>query len=1188
MGIMPLGICVYCATRLVEWRWRSDTATRWGGARTRTSSRCLYVRVLRQSKRARVDTPSQDGDEREASDEHEEPEGEDDAADETVIETAEDEDTATGGADSLMDDHAATASFANRTHGASHAEASESNTPSRTRPPDTPSDTLDTLQSASMGVIERVDMINFMCHRNLSIDLGPRINFIIGHNGSGKSAILTAITIALGGKASTTSRGSSVKDFIREGASAAEVRVHIRNRGRDAFRPDTYGERITVERRINADGNGAWKIRADNGKTISTKREELDAICDHANIQVDNPMNILTQDAARQFLGSAQAEDKYSFFLRGTQLTQLAQEYELIQTNILRMKRAMATTEDVLPDLERAAREANAKWQLVEQARAEQEKLNSLKDELVWSQVIAKEQELATAVESLERARSKLGALQRKSADDQARAEALDERITSMEQRSGECNDRERTLHEQRATEVQAIKERRAALAAIKGQEREVSQQADRVQHTIHHFQEQIDAEARKLAQDHRAVREEQEARRDSLNQQRLDSEMEQVALTERVDEMRTQQSSLDDERSALHAERNTLEEKISHLEHFVRRCEDAASNRVTAFGGRNMPRVLAAIQRERWQHPPVGPIGLHMRLKDARWAPVVESVLNDHLNAFCVTNHADRARLTALLQQHDVRVQIFTAAPDLFDYAHGEPSESILTVLRALEIDDPHITRALITSADIEKCALVRERADGDRLLRTAPKNVLRCFSMDLFRITGGPTGSSTQTLNKAQGAPRFVTDTRAQVAEAQRSLGEYRASLERVEQSLRALARREDASRAEVRRAERDLQAMRQGHRELRQQIAQVEDEMREDEPANVAALEEARNDAEEEMARIVDQFKGLEAQKEAQEAALAPHTARADTLREQIEILESERQTIQGELQAVFSERVKLRKNAEYWAAQIAAQESTIATNQASETELAQQIDEWTAQALEYCPRVETRRSAESVERQINAIEAQLAAADRESGLQLEAVVRELRAKNKAFQEAKAHLDSTRSTIQILEKAIQLRLEKWHYFRRHVAIRARTNFSMHLQNRGFSGSLHFDHNAQTLKLRVQTGDAGHGHDKDPKALSGGEKSFSTICLLLSLWEAIGCPIRCLDEFDVFMDAVNRKVSMKMIVRPTTHPDRRGKGIARRAVRAHHAAKHDGRRPRPVRTPTDPARCKCTACATPNAVAS
>jgi len=53
-----------------------------------------------------------------------------------------------------------------------------------------------------------------MCHEALEIKLNENVNFIVGRNGSGKSAILTALTVGLGARANVTSRGVSVKGFI--------------------------------------------------------------------------------------------------------------------------------------------------------------------------------------------------------------------------------------------------------------------------------------------------------------------------------------------------------------------------------------------------------------------------------------------------------------------------------------------------------------------------------------------------------------------------------------------------------------------------------------------------------------------------------------------------------------------------------------------------------------------------------------------------------------------------------------------------------------------------------------------------------------------------------------------------------------------------------------------------------------
>ena len=104
-------------------------------------------------------------------------------------------------------------------------------------------------------------MSQFMCHKLLSFNFGPQINFIIGtsridahiatssdastgHNGSGKSAVLSAITVALGGKTASTGRGAGLKSFIREGQSYVLplLKSALRSNGGQSGRSDDHAE----------------------------------------------------------------------------------------------------------------------------------------------------------------------------------------------------------------------------------------------------------------------------------------------------------------------------------------------------------------------------------------------------------------------------------------------------------------------------------------------------------------------------------------------------------------------------------------------------------------------------------------------------------------------------------------------------------------------------------------------------------------------------------------------------------------------------------------------------------------------------------------------------------------------------------------------------------------------------------
>lgn len=117
-------------------------------------------------------------------------------------------------------------------------------------------------------------------------------------------------------------------------------------------------------------------------------------------------------DAARQFLSASKPKEKYEvshrfasiqtppltpsltssqLFLKGTQLRQLSEEYELCRENCSKTEKILQLKKEELPDLKRAVDAAQARLKGAQKAVTTRGRLSQLNQEKAWAHVAEKE-----------------------------------------------------------------------------------------------------------------------------------------------------------------------------------------------------------------------------------------------------------------------------------------------------------------------------------------------------------------------------------------------------------------------------------------------------------------------------------------------------------------------------------------------------------------------------------------------------------------------------------------------------------------------------------------------------------------------------------------------------------------------------------------------------------------------------
>ncbi|KAJ4862215.1 AAA ATPase domain-containing protein [Trichoderma breve] len=959
----------------------------------------------------------------------------------------------------------------------------------------TTTQTLENNMVAESGIIESITCYNFMCHERLHVELGPLINFIVGENGSGKSAVLTALTLCLGGKASDTNRGGSLKSFVKEGREQGSLVVKIKNAGTDAYQPDIYGPSITVERHFSKSGSSGFKIKTDQGKVVSTKKQEVDEISEWYALQIGNPLTVLSQDNARQFLNAATPAQKYKYFVSGVQLEQLDNDYKMSQDTL---DKTLILREDLNEKIGHVKKEMDDAQRLAEIAQKNQglrEKARHYRNQLVWSQVVERERELEQRNADLNRRDEELISWE---ADCEKATEALakeEEKLARVQEAREALGNEENTFEETMLEAEAAWNDAKRKQTELQREERDAHMRLKTLRTDMQSCESKIKEEEKRLdgASGSARAQKDQELSEAQAQEKRINEEITKEAA-KRAGELLQQKKK-----------------EVVMAQRGVKDLEQSSGSALDGYDA-DLIRLAKAIERETgFESKPLGPLGTHVTLRKPEWSGILEKTFGENLNAFVVQSKRDQTKLSNLIQRMGLRKQppIYIAYGGTIDTSAQEPDPEFDTILRVLAFDNELVRSQLVINNQIEKVILVKDRLEAERVMidnNGPPRNVVACICFHDGR------GKRTSPVTPTNLAPRMQSDS------AQRLLVQ-KENLRQLGLEVKDLMIEERQARQRLEGCEADLKAHQNKLKDLESDIRRIQADIQrisldldafEGVDGRLVALREEREAKQTEEEQLGLQYGNLklekrELSKKAEEAKARldaekdirkDHQSRVAKAEDKVKKHESFRKIAVAQKNAAFERRdieINERRRAE------AKRDQKIA----EVADFIQQAEQVSPDRV-HIPEDETYASLEikyaKVCEQLAQREARQGATDQ----QIYDRAVEARTRYEDVMKKTRDVDDTIASLNYL-----------------------------LSERGFRGKIDIDHRNRKVNLQIEpdkTRKSSSG--RNTKTLSGGEKSFSSICMLLSVWEAIGSPIRCLDEFDVFMDNVNRAISTNMLV--------------------------------------------------------
>lgn len=1016
---------------------------------------------------------------------------------------------------------------------------------------------------AQYGILEWIRLENFMCHRCFEVKFGPNVNIISGPNGSGKSAIVAALQLVFGSSSTSTDRGRRARDLIRIGASSGLVAVRLKNRPDETdavdgrFRPDVYGDSIVIQRRLTRTGVSKWSFHNAEGRRVQTERSarlELEAIMDHFSIQVSNPVAILTQKKSKEFLSSGKPSDLYKFFMEATKLGEVRDALMEVRNQAAEIRSMYGRKEAEIPRLQTELNAAKAAFEEAQRIEHLEEELKSLREHYAWALVAEAEHRLAHALEDRNKAQNLID-------EGERRLGLLENEISA---KSDELNNRNRELREINEMINRDISEEtnvEAALREVRAEIRRLEQQRARLSSIQTNRKDERDAvlaEQEKLR--HRSISSDSQLVQHHQQLQQLMDEIARLSTlleTKRclLNQLETQLETARADQAQLRTRLQLRESALRQAERSLVELQQSTQDPRVIFGGPHVTALLADVERAMEQkifsRKPIGPLGSFLRVRDPKWTlPIEFSISAAVLSAFVVHNLTDAEALRRLAEQRKYPIPRILVqdmdAPLYRPRAELLPPAELITVHSQIRIEahEQVLQNVLMDHAETELNLLFDTAEDARRAaFELRPRNARVCWSAGGDRAQVGAGGSNQFRAgpDPSRYTPKLAGDIEHQIILKQRLLENERREYELLK--VRETDCKNTVDDLERRRSQiaQDLVGLENEERMKRHRIELLR-ESREDETTD-AFLPDAYQ---ERVAAIDAELESISKQLQVYEDEIKL----AKDKENEIEKRDRDRRRMERELE---ERRRELAKNCRTLAAEHAqlqaelqALRSGIEKEQvnlgALETRLETLRNELRREehnALQVCARLECEIGpVQELRIEIASLESRVQTEQKRlDGFSILQLQERYERAQQSYDTIKTELGALERLLQRIEDGLVERVKSFIQLRAQIQKHVSAYFGYYIHMRGHYGSIKFDDRSQEMRLRVaishhRTHEGELCFAQDLRSLSGGERSFTTLALMLALGEAMEAPFRIMDEFDVFMDEANRRVAYKTLI--------------------------------------------------------